>query len=250
MSKTRTRIHWYVLLAQVLIISVLALRSSYQDATADETVAPTREERRDDRRDPRSFQPAGESTRVRAIANRSLSAGDGLWTDGGVPRAELTTRAPTDLLDASPGFEFSNLDDRLVRTLLIQWTVTLRVQRPYGDEILEVDTSNWAVSILQAGSYRVEASEDGPSTLVTAGAGETQASGGGDMYTVNPSVRPPLSNASPVRRTEREAAPGSTRVASSWPKASRTKSIAAASLESSTAPSDRITATRFPSAGR
>ncbi len=172
MAKTRTRTHWYVLLAQVLILSVLALRSSYQDTTADETDSPL------------SFQPAGESKRVREITN---GAGDRLWTDGGDPRAELTTMAATGPLDdASPGFGFSNLDDRLVRKLLIQWTVTVRVQRPYGDEILEVDTVNWASSIPQAGSYRVEASEDGFSTLVTVRAGESQVSGGGDTYAANP----------------------------------------------------------------
>ena len=185
MSKIRKRIHWYVLVAQVLIISVLALRSSYQDATTDETDPPSRVERQGDLHGSLSFQPAGESKRLRAVANRSLRAGDRLWTGGGDPRAELTTGAATVRLDASPDFAFNNLDDRFVRMLLIQWTVTVRVQRPYGDEILEGDTLGWAFSILQAGSYRVEASEDGPSALVTVRAGESQASGGGDTYTVN-----------------------------------------------------------------
>lgn len=189
MPKTRTRTHWYVFLAQVLIIAVLALRSS-QDVTVDETDPPSRVERRGDLHGLVSLQPAGESKWVRAIADRPLRAGDRLWTDGGDPRPELTTGAATVRLDASPDFAFNHLDDRLVPMLLIQWTVTVRVQQPCGDEILEVDTLNWASSILQAGSDRVEASGDGPSALVTVRAGESQASGGGDTYTVNPGRSP------------------------------------------------------------
>jgi len=186
MSKTRARTHWYVFLAQVLIISVLALRSSYQDAAANETDPPTRVEHRGDLPGPLSFQPAGASEPVRAIANRPLRAGDRLWNGGGDPRAELTTGVATVRLDASPGLAFNGLDGRFVQMLLVQWTVTVRVQRPYGDEIIEVDTLNWAFSIPQAGSHRLEASEGGPSALVTIRVGESPASGGGDTYTVNP----------------------------------------------------------------
>ena len=185
MSKTRTKTHWYVLLAQVLIIAVLAVRSSQLAVAEDETDPPSRVARLSSVRGPVSFQPAGESEWVRAIANRPLTTGDRLWTDAGPGRAELTTGSVTIRLDASTDFAFVNLDDRIVQMQLTQGTVTVRVQRLRRDENVEVDTPNQAFSILQPGSYRIETSEDGASTLVTVRSGEGEASGGGDTYTIH-----------------------------------------------------------------
>ena len=185
MSKARARIHWYVLLAQVAIIAVLALRSSHLAAAVDEPDPPSRVARLSYVRGPVSFQPAGESEWVRAIPNRPLTTGDRLWTDAGDGRAELTTGSVTIRLDASTDFAFINLDDRTVQMQLTQGTVTVRVQWLRRGEDVEVDTPNQAFSILEPGSYRVEASEDGVSTLVTVRAGEGEASGGGDIYTVH-----------------------------------------------------------------
>jgi hypothetical protein len=184
MSKTRTSPHWYVLLAQVAIIAVLALRSSHLAAAEEDIDPPSRVARLSFVRGPVSFQPAGESEWVRAIANRPLTTGDRLWTDAADARAELTTGSVTVRLDASTDFAFINLDDRTVQMQLTQGVVTVRVQRLRRDEDVEVDTPNQAFSIFQPGSYRIEASEDGNSTLVTVRAGEGEASGGGDSYTV------------------------------------------------------------------
>src|SRR5512140_2390641 len=129
MSKTRASPHWYVLLSQVAIITVLALRLSHLAAAADEPEPPSRAARLSYLRGPVSFQPAGESDWVRAIANRPLTTGDRLWTDAGDGRAELTTGSVTIRLDASTDFAFINLDDRTVQMQLTQGTATVRVQR-------------------------------------------------------------------------------------------------------------------------
>ncbi len=48
-----------------------------------------------------------------------------------------------------------------------------------------MDTPNQAFSILQPGSYRLEASEDGDSTLVTVREGEGEAFGDRDSYLIH-----------------------------------------------------------------
>ncbi len=185
MPKTRTRAHWVVLLAQVSILSVLALRSWHLAAADDETDPPGRVARLSYLHGSVSFQPAGETEWVGAIGNRPLTTGDRLWTDGGDARAELTMGSATVRLGASTDFAFINLDDRIVQMQLTEGTVVVSVRRLHRDEVVEVDTPNQAFSILRPGSYRVEVGEDGTSTLVTVRAGEGEASGGGDSFTVH-----------------------------------------------------------------
>jgi hypothetical protein len=189
MSTSRERTHWYVLLAQVLIIAALAVRSSRLAAAAEEPDPPSRVARLGYVRGSVSFQPAGESEWVGAIANRPLTTGDRLWTDGGDARAELSTGSVTIRLGADTDFGFLNLDDDSVQVQLTQGTITVRLWRLQRDEAVEVDTPNQAFSLLRAGSYRVEVSEDGTYTVVAVRAGEGEVSGGGDTYTVHSGQR-------------------------------------------------------------
>jgi hypothetical protein len=183
MSSSKKRTHWYVFLMQVLIIAGLATWSSRQAAATEEGDPPSRAARLSFLKGQVSFQPAGESEWAEAIANRPLTVGDRLWTDTGA-RAELSTGSVTIRLGASTDLTFLNLDDRILQMQLTQGTVLVRVQRLRGDELVEVDTPNQAFSILRTGSYRIEAGENGASTLVTVRTGEGEASGGGDTYTV------------------------------------------------------------------
>lgn len=89
------------------------------------------------------------------------------------------------LSDVRGSVSFINLDDGTVRMQLTEGAITVRVQRMRRDEVVEVATPNQAFSLLQAGSYRVEASEDGAYTLVTVRAGEGEVSGGGETYTIH-----------------------------------------------------------------
>jgi len=183
MSRAKSWTRRSVFLPQVLMVATLWATSPRPAVAADEDDPPSRVARLSYLRGPVSFQPAGESEWVEAIANRPLTTGDRLWTDSGA-RAELNTGSATIRLDASTDFSFLNLDDRTVQVQLTQGTVTVRLLRLREDELVEVDTPNQAFSIQQPGSYRVEASEDGNSTLVTVRAGEGEAYGGGETYTV------------------------------------------------------------------
>src|ERR1700730_9285033 len=130
-----------------------------------------------------SFQPAGESDWVPAAINRPMTTGDKLWADAD-SRAELHIGSAAIRLNGNTGFSFLNLDDRTVQIQLSAGTLSIRVRRLERDEVFEVDTPNQAFSILRPGRYRLQASEDGTSTIVKVIDGEGEASGGGRTYTI------------------------------------------------------------------
>ena len=139
-----------------------------------------------------SFQPAGESDWVTATLNRPMTTGDKLWVDAN-SRAELHIGAAAIRLNSNTGFSFLNLDDRTVQIQLSAGTLSLRVRRLGKEEVFEVDTPNQAFSILRPGEYRLEASEDGSSTIVEVREGKGEASGNGRSYTIESRERASLS---------------------------------------------------------
>ena len=135
-----------------------------------------------------SFRPAGESDWDSANLNRPMTAGDSLWTESGA-RAEMHIGSAAIRLGDNTGFSFLNLDDRTVQIELTEGTLNIRVRRVDSDEIFEVDTPNQAFSILQPGQYRIEASQDGNTSVVTVRSGQGEVTGGGRTYTVNAGLR-------------------------------------------------------------
>jgi hypothetical protein len=166
-----------------LFVAAILTITFPQRAAADNYDPPDRVARLNYLRGSVSFQPAGESDWVSAVVNRPMTTGDKLWTDDGA-RAELHLGSATIRLGAGTGFSFLNLDDRTTQIQLSEGTLNIRVLRLDRDEDFEVDTPNQAFSILQAGQYRVQASEDGTSTLVTVRAGNGEVTGGGRTYSV------------------------------------------------------------------
>ena len=130
-----------------------------------------------------SFQPAGESDWANATINRPMTTGDKLWSDQD-SRAELHLGSAAIRLSSTTGFSFLNLDDRTVQIQLSAGTLYIHVRHLDRDEIFEVDTPNQAFSILRAGEYRFDASEDGSSTMIAVREGEGQATGVDRTYTV------------------------------------------------------------------
>jgi hypothetical protein len=130
-----------------------------------------------------SFQPAGETDWVPAVVNRPVTTGDRLWADDDA-RVEMQLGSSTIRLDSWTGVSFFNLDDGTTQIELSEGTLNIRVLRLDRDEIFEVDTPNQAFSILRPGQYRVEANEDGDSTMVTVWEGEGEVTGGGRTYNV------------------------------------------------------------------
>jgi hypothetical protein len=135
-----------------------------------------------------SFQPAGETDWVEAVANRPMTTGDKLWADKD-SRAELQLDSAVIRLDANTGFSFLNLDDSTVQIQLTSGAINLRVRRLDQSEVYEIDTPNLAFTVSQPGSYRVEASEDGTYSVVAIREGGGEATGNGQTYTLHAGQR-------------------------------------------------------------
>ena len=61
----------------------------------------------------------------------------------------------------------------------------MRVRRLDGDDQIEIDTPNLALSLLRPGNYRVEVNEAGDTTVVKVSEGEAEATGGPQSVVVH-----------------------------------------------------------------
>ena len=154
-----------------------------------------------------SFQPAGESEWVEAVPNRPMTTGDKLWADRD-SRAEI--QLGSSMIDLAPntGVSFLNLDDRTVQIELSSGTVNVRVWNLDRDNVFEIDTANQAFTVSQPGRYRLDASEDGNSTVVTIREGEGESTGNGQSYTLHAGQRTTFSGTESLNaevRTDRRS---------------------------------------------
>jgi hypothetical protein len=130
-----------------------------------------------------SLEPAGTTTWVGAALNRPITLGDKIWTDED-SRAELDIGDAVIRLGSMTGFSFLNLDDQTAQMQVTAGTVIVHVRSLGSDEQDEIDTPNLALTLQQPGTYRVEVSESGDTTIVKVDEGAALASGGGQSYPV------------------------------------------------------------------
>jgi len=171
-----------VKIGALLVFALLTVTLTQQTALADNDPSG-RVARLNYLRGSVSFQPAGETDWVSAVANRPVTTGDRLWSDDGA-RVEMQLGSSTIRLGELTGMSFFNLDDRTTQIELSEGTINIRVLRLDRDEVFEVDTPNQAFSILKPGQYRIDASEDGNSTMVTVRDGEGEVTGDGRTYKI------------------------------------------------------------------
>ena len=168
----------------VVLVGLAAVLAFPQRAAAqDGDDPPSRVARLSYLRGSISFQPAGESDWATATINRPMTTGDKIWSDQD-SRAEVQVGSAVIRLSSDTGFSFLNLDDRTAQIQLSAGALYVRVRHLDRDEIFEVDTPNQAFSILRAGEYRFDASEDGTSTRIAVREGEGEATGSDRTYTV------------------------------------------------------------------
>jgi len=170
-----------------LIIAALVTVSLGQRPAAADSDPSSRVARLNYLRGSVSFQPAGEPDWVSVIVNRPITTGDRLWADEN-SRVEMHLGSATIRLDEQTGMSFLNLDDRTTQIELSEGVLNIRVLRLDRDEIFEIDTPNQAFSIERPGEYRIDASEDGQTTMVTVHSGQGEVTGGGRTYTVGTGV--------------------------------------------------------------
>ncbi len=130
-----------------------------------------------------SFRPAGENDWVTAVPNRPMVTGDDLWADEN-SRAEVHVGSAAIRLGAKTGITFLTLDDNTTQIRLAQGSLIVRVRHVDDDDTYEIDAPNIAFTLLQPGEYRVDVSQDGSQTVVTAWHGRGHVTGGGFSYNV------------------------------------------------------------------
>ena len=180
------RIRTFCWVSTLIIVAVVMVTVGQSTVAADSDPS-SRVARLNYLRGSVSFQPAGEPDWVSAIVNRPITTGDRLWADED-SRAEMHLGSATIRLDEQTGMSFLNLDDRTTQIELSEGVLNVRVLRMDRDEIFEVDTPNQAFTIERPGEYRIDASEDGRTTMVTVRSGEGEVTGGGRTYTVGTGV--------------------------------------------------------------
>ncbi len=187
MKTTLKLVKWSVVLGIALATFALPTRSIAQDDDP-----PGRVARLGYLQGSVSFLPAGETDWVGAVPNRPMSTGDQLWTDEN-SRAEVQLGSAVIRLAPLTTFSFLNLDDDTVQIQLSSGAINVTVRRLGDEEDFEVDTPNQAFNVFQPGHYRLEASADGSYTVISVRAGEGQATGAGQTFTLRGGQRATLS---------------------------------------------------------
>jgi DNA segregation ATPase FtsK/SpoIIIE-like protein len=131
-----------------------------------------------------SMQPAGEQDWAPAIINRPLTTGDKLWTERDA-RAEIYVGPASVRLDGNTGFSFLNVDDDTIQMRMTAGVIYVNVRSLDGNDHVEIDTPNIAVSVLRPGNYRVEVNDAGDATTVKISEGEAEIDGPGQNVVVH-----------------------------------------------------------------
>jgi hypothetical protein len=129
-----------------------------------------------------SFRPGSIDEWVPATLNYPLTAGDYLWTDAG-GRAEVHVGGAAIRLDSGTEFSFLDLDDQTVQVRLSQGSLNIRLRTLEAGDDFEIDTPNSSISLLTAGSYRIDVQDTGD-TFVVVRQGELQVTAGEDAFNV------------------------------------------------------------------
>jgi uncharacterized membrane protein YgcG len=135
-----------------------------------------------------SLQPGGQGDWGNAAKNRPVTIGDKIWVDK-ESRAELQAGEATFHLGNLTAFSFLNLDGPVTQVRLPEGSVNFRVREMREGDVYEVDTPNLAFMVKEAGAYRIDVSENGDGTRITAIRGQGEVTAGGQTYTVHPGER-------------------------------------------------------------
>jgi hypothetical protein len=129
-----------------------------------------------------SFRPGSLDEWVPATLNYPLTAGDLLWADADA-RAEIHVGAAALRIDSDTELSFLNLDDETIQVRLSQGSLNIWLRALEPGDAYEVDTPNSSISLLSAGSYRIDVQNTGDTTLVVR-QGESEVTVGQDAFNV------------------------------------------------------------------
>ncbi len=184
--KKRAGFSLAVLATAILLLCQNAPRAFAQDYPPDQQYQgdqdpPTRAGRLSDIEGSVSFQPGGEGDWLEAVRNRPLTVGDNLWVDRD-SRAEIQIGSTSIRLGPETSVTFLDLGNNVTQLRLSVGSIYFRVRRFDGDDAFEVDTPNLAFNVNRAGSFRLDANENGDQTSATVYRGEAEITGAGNSY--------------------------------------------------------------------
>ena len=102
-----------------------------------------------------SMQPGGVNEWVAAGLNRPLTTSDRVWTDKN-SRAELNVGDGFIRMSSETSVTLTNVSDSTVQVELDQGTLEVTVKHLEKGEIYEIDTPNYAFTVMKTGVYRFD----------------------------------------------------------------------------------------------
>ncbi len=112
------------------------------------------------------------------LLNDVVTTGNALWTDRGA-RAEVHVGSSAVRLAPQTEADFTEVSDHRAQIRLTQGSLYIRVRQVGGDETYEVDTPDGAISLLEAGHYRIDVSADEARSIVTVRDGDADVTSAG-----------------------------------------------------------------------
>ncbi len=131
-----------------------------------------------------SMQPGGINDWIAATQNRPLTTADRIWTDKN-SRAELNVGDGFIRMSSETSLTLTNVSDSTVQLELDQGTLSLTVRHLQPGEVYEVDTPNYAFTVMKSGVYRFDVFPSQDQSWVTVRSGYGVATGGGASVRVN-----------------------------------------------------------------
>ncbi len=127
-----------------------------------------------------SFHPESVDDWAPATLNYPLTIGDNVWTDQD-GQAEIHVGSTALRLASNTEISFLNLNDQTIQIRISTGSLNIRLRHLLPSEEIELDTPNSSISLLRAGTYRIDVQQSGD-TAVTVRAGEVEVTAGSSVF--------------------------------------------------------------------
>ncbi len=153
-----------------------------------------------------SMQPGGVNDWVAANTNRPMTTADRVWTDKNA-KAELNVGDGFLRMNAETSLTLTNVSDNTVQMELDQGTLVVTVKHLEKGEIYEVDTPNFAFTVMKTGVYRFDVYPNQDQSWVTVRSGYGEATGKGSAVRVNSGMQLRFSSSNSLQHVAYSAPP-------------------------------------------
>ncbi len=153
-----------------------------------------------------STQPGGVNDWIAAQQNRPLTSSDRVWTDKD-SKAELNVGDGFLRMNSETSVTLANVTDQNVQIELDQGTLEVTVKHLEKGEVYEIDTPNYAFTVMKSGTYRFDVYPNEDQSWVTVRSGYGEATGKGAAVRVNSGQQVRFNGSNSLAHTAMEAPP-------------------------------------------